>query len=101
MARILGSHTSDEGGIHMAVRRAANAGMNALQLFTAIPKFYGDKSSINPDRVRTTSSGRARRPVLRRSWSDRRRWAWVPPASIRVRPAMATCVPRSGVWRRP
>ncbi|MDQ6718396.1 MAG: deoxyribonuclease IV, partial [Gemmatimonadota bacterium] len=28
-----------------------NAGMTAMQLFTAIPKFYGDKSSIKPERV--------------------------------------------------
>ena len=25
--------------------------MKALQIFTTIPKFYGDKSSIKPDRV--------------------------------------------------
>src|SRR5947209_13065720 len=50
-ARFLGAHTIDNGGIHMAVRRAANAGMTAMQLFTAIPKFYGDKSRINPERV--------------------------------------------------
>src|SRR5881409_2577963 len=35
----------------MAVRRAANAGMNTMQLFTAIPKFYGDKTSIRPERA--------------------------------------------------
>lgn len=35
----------------MAVRRAVNAGMSALQLFTAVPKFYGDKSSIRQERV--------------------------------------------------
>src|SRR5690606_4275900 len=35
----------------MAVRRAANAGLRTLQLFTAIPKFYGDKSTIRPERV--------------------------------------------------
>lgn len=35
----------------MAVRRSANAGMRAVQIFTAIPKFYGDKSTINPNRV--------------------------------------------------
>jgi len=35
----------------MAVRRAVNAGMTALQLFTAVPKFYGDKSSIRQERV--------------------------------------------------
>lgn len=35
----------------MAVQRSANAGMKAVQIFTAIPKFYGDKSNINPNRV--------------------------------------------------
>jgi deoxyribonuclease-4 len=35
----------------MAVQRSANAGMQAVQIFTAIPKFYGDKSTINPKRV--------------------------------------------------
>lgn len=49
--RYLGSHTVDNGGMDMAVRRAANAGMNAVQIFTAIPKFYGDKTSIRPERV--------------------------------------------------
>ena len=48
---IFGSHTVDNGGIDMAVRRSANAGLSALQLFTAIPKFYGDKSTIRPERV--------------------------------------------------
>jgi deoxyribonuclease-4 len=51
MAHIFGSHTVDNGGIDMAVRRSANAGLTTLQLFTAIPKFYGDKSTINPKRV--------------------------------------------------
>lgn len=48
---IIGAHTVDNGGIHMAVRRAASAGMRALQCFTAIPKFYGDKSTIKPERA--------------------------------------------------
>jgi deoxyribonuclease-4 len=47
----IGAHTIDTGGIHMAARRAAASGMRALQIFTAIPKFYGDKSSIKPERV--------------------------------------------------
>jgi deoxyribonuclease IV len=47
----LGAHTSDAGGIHMAAVRAGNAGMRALQLFTAIPKFYGEKSSVRPERA--------------------------------------------------
>lgn len=51
MAHIFGSHTVDNGGIDMAVRRSTNAGLTTLQLFTAIPKFYGDKSNINPKRV--------------------------------------------------
>lgn len=51
MTHYLGAHTIDTGGIHMAVRRAAAADMRAMQLFTAIPKFYGDKSAIKPERV--------------------------------------------------
>src|SRR5262245_25623845 len=35
----------------MAVRRAASAGMKALQIFTAVPKYYGDRSSIRAERV--------------------------------------------------
>src|SRR5690606_37612217 len=41
----------DNGGIDMAVRRAANAGLSTLQCFTAIPRFYGDKSKIRAERV--------------------------------------------------
>ena len=51
MTRFIGAHTIDNGGIHMAVLRAGNAGMTALQVFTAIPRFYGDKSTIKPERV--------------------------------------------------
>jgi deoxyribonuclease-4 len=51
MTRYLGAHTINNGGIHMAVLRAGNAGMTALQLFTAIPRFYGDKATIKPERV--------------------------------------------------
>ena len=49
--RIIGAHTIDNGGIHMAARRAGAAKMTALQIFTAIPKYYGDKVSIKPERV--------------------------------------------------
>ena len=52
MTHFIGGHPVDNGGIHMAARRAANAGMTALQVFTAPPRFYGDKSNINPDRVK-------------------------------------------------
>ena len=52
MAHLFGAHTIDNGGIDMAARRAGATGFDALQIFTAIPKFYGDKSTIRPDRVR-------------------------------------------------
>ena len=51
MEHSFGAHTIDTGGIHMAVRRAGNADMRAMQLFTAIPKYYGDRVSIRPERV--------------------------------------------------
>lgn len=35
----------------MAVRRAARAGMKAVQIFTAVPKYYNDRMSIRPERV--------------------------------------------------
>ena len=51
MEHYFGAHTVDNGGIHMAARRASGAGMRALQIFTAIPKYYNDKVSIRPERV--------------------------------------------------
>src|SRR3954469_7185652 len=46
-----GAHTVDNGGIHMAARRAANAGMRALQIFSAIPKYYNERVSVRPERA--------------------------------------------------
>ncbi|HEU4994836.1 MAG TPA: deoxyribonuclease IV [Gemmatimonadaceae bacterium] len=51
MTHWLGGHTMDTGGLDMAVRRAARSGMTTMQLFTAIPKFYGDKTSIREERA--------------------------------------------------
>lgn len=51
MARYLGAHTVFNGGISMAALRAGNAGMKALQIFTAPPQYYGDKATMRPDRV--------------------------------------------------
>jgi deoxyribonuclease IV len=51
MPRLLGAHTIDNGGIDKAALRAGNAGMAALQIFTAIPKYYGDRQSVRPERV--------------------------------------------------
>lgn len=50
-AHWLGVHPIDTGGMDMALRRAVNAGATCVQIFTAIPKFYGDKTSIRPERV--------------------------------------------------
>ena len=47
----IGGHTIDAGGIHMAARRAGNAGMRALQIFSAVPKYYNEKVRVKPDRV--------------------------------------------------
>jgi deoxyribonuclease-4 len=47
----LGAHPSDNGGMDMALRRAAKAKQDTMQLFTAIPKFYGDKSGISASRI--------------------------------------------------
>jgi deoxyribonuclease-4 len=51
MAHLIGSHTVANGGIHMAALRAGNAGLNALQIFTAPPQYYGDKATMKPERV--------------------------------------------------
>lgn len=51
MQYYFGAHAIDNGGIDMAARRAGAAGMTALQIFTAPPRFYGDRSGIRPERV--------------------------------------------------
>jgi deoxyribonuclease-4 len=51
MPHYIGAHTIDIGGIDMAALRAGNAGMEALQIFTAPPRFYGDRSGIRAERV--------------------------------------------------
>ncbi|HJU65191.1 MAG TPA: deoxyribonuclease IV [Gemmatimonadaceae bacterium] len=50
--RLIGAHTIDNGGIDKAALRAGSAGMRALQLFTTIPRYYGDKATIRPERVK-------------------------------------------------
>src|SRR5688572_10390544 len=44
----------------MAALRAANAGMTALQIFTAPPQYYGDKASMRPERVQRFREALAR-----------------------------------------
>jgi deoxyribonuclease-4 len=48
----LGAHCIDNGGIHMAARRAGRGGMQALQIFSAIPKFYNDNATVKPDKLK-------------------------------------------------
>lgn len=55
-----GTHPPNNGGIDMAVRRAGNAGYTAMQLFTAIPQYYGDKTSIRAERVERFKSAVAK-----------------------------------------
>jgi deoxyribonuclease-4 len=52
MPLYIGAHTISNGGIHMAVRRAARCGMRAIQVFTAKPQFYNEDKSIRPERVK-------------------------------------------------
>ena len=63
MSHYIGAHTIDAGGIHMAVRRAANGGMRALQVFTAIPKFYNEKVSVRPERAERFRAALAESPI--------------------------------------
>jgi deoxyribonuclease-4 len=48
---LLGAHCIDTGGIPMAARRAGRGGMQALQIFSAIPKYYNDKVGVKPERL--------------------------------------------------
>ena len=48
MTRLLGVHPADDGGLPMAVRRAAAAGARALQCFTAPPTYYNEKVGFAP-----------------------------------------------------
>src|SRR3954471_11804036 len=57
VTRYLGAHTVANGGISMAALRAGNAGMTALQIFTAPPQYYGDKATMRPDRVQRFRAG--------------------------------------------
>lgn len=47
---LLGAHCLDSGGIPMAARRAGRGGMQALQIFSAIPKYYNEKVGVKPER---------------------------------------------------
>ena len=49
--RLLGVHPADDGGLPLAVQRAANAGARALQCFTAPPTYYNEKVGLKPEKA--------------------------------------------------
>ncbi|MCU0627541.1 MAG: deoxyribonuclease IV [Gemmatimonadaceae bacterium] len=65
MPRLIGAHTIDSGGIAMAARRAGNAGMTALQVFSAVPKYYNEKVGVKPERVRAFHDALAEAGIAR------------------------------------
>lgn len=50
-SRILGVHAADDGGLPMAVRRAAAAGGRAVQVFTAPPTYYNEKVAFKAEKA--------------------------------------------------
>jgi len=50
VTHFIGAHTIDTGGVDQAAARAADAGLTALQIFSAVPKFYNEKVSVRPER---------------------------------------------------
>lgn len=50
-ALLFGAACVDNGGIPMAARRAGRGGMQSLQIFSAVPKYYNDKVGVKPDRI--------------------------------------------------
>jgi deoxyribonuclease IV len=88
MTRYIGAHTIDNGGINMAALRAGNGRMTALQIFTAIPRFYGDKSTIKPERVARFKAALAKTKIK--------------PANVVVHAAyvLSVATPEDDKWQR-
>jgi deoxyribonuclease-4 len=51
MPHFFGAHTIGTGGVHMAAARAGAAGMQALQVFSAMPQFYNEKATVKPEKA--------------------------------------------------
>lgn len=51
MSHFFGAHTIGTGGVHMAAARAGAAGMQALQVFSAMPQFYNEKATVKPEKA--------------------------------------------------
>lgn len=65
-ARIIGVHAADDGGLPMAVRRAAAAGARALQVFTAPPTYYNEKVGLKADKAAKVHAALAEAGIERR-----------------------------------
>jgi len=66
VSRILGVHAADDGGLPMAVQRAAAAGARALQVFTAPPTYYNEKVTLKPDKAAKVHAALAAAGIERR-----------------------------------
>ena len=64
--RFIGVHTADDGGMPMAVARAAAAGARALQVFTALPTYYNEKAGFKPDQAAKVHAALATAGIERR-----------------------------------
>ncbi|MCL4213359.1 MAG: deoxyribonuclease IV [Gemmatimonadales bacterium] len=65
-ARIIGVHAADDGGLPMAVRRAAAAGARALQVFTAPPTYYNEKVGLKTEKAAKVHAALAEAGIERR-----------------------------------
>ena len=64
--RFIGVHTADDGGLAMAVARAAAAGARAVQVFTAPPTYYNEKIGFKADKAAKVHAALATAGIERR-----------------------------------
>lgn len=64
--RFIGVHTADDGGLPMAVARAAAAGARAVQVFTAPPTYYNEKVGFKADKAAKVHAALATAGIERR-----------------------------------
>ncbi len=100
--RLFGVHPADDGGLPMAVRRAAAAGARALQVFTAPPTYYNEKVGLKPDRAAQVhaaldAAGIARRHVLVHAAYVLNTASPEEPKALRARAGLAKELERSSV----
>jgi deoxyribonuclease IV len=102
MKRILGVHAADDGGLAMAVQRAAAAGARALQVFTAPPTYYNEKVTLKPDKAAKVhaaldAAGIERRHVLVHAAYVLNTASPEEPKALRARAGLAKELERSSV----